>query len=592
MKLEFFPNELLLNLFEYFQILHIFQLFYNLNSRFHHLVLLYCRKCHLNFQSIAKTDFDLICQTYLPLFSNQIQSLYLSDDDNTPQQITQFFSYNFHLSQFTHLEKLVLSNVYSSSILDKLINQLSYLPSLTHLSFINCHMSINQTDANDLYNQIWNLSKLSFCYIDIHFSNGNYFPSPISKSSTIKYLYIPNIHCYLNELIHLFQSTLSLQYLTIDFHDYSNTLNLKFPILSLKRLKISFNSSLNILKGLLKNTPELFYLTLDTYNIYMNGYQWEEFIEKYLLKLKIFQFKMRFSSLNHQSKEIELNQIFQSFQTKFWIDKHQWFIRCHWHTSNLPFRQDFIDLFTLPYAFNDFLSYTGCTLIKSTDPSDDQYWSYNHVKNLCYGSSQFTNSLISRIRFSNIEYLSLSLPFNEQFLIIIDKFHRLKSLSISIYRNPKVDNIQSQLQILFDRASHLYSLSVGRWSLTGLQVPLMENTSQSIRRLNLQNYVRGKNSRYFDDEQCRKLIHSPLGKQCEMLLIKVKNRRNIIDLVNYMSNLRALNVRCEDDDWTNENQRILSPQDELVEWLRDCLPSSCLVTRDTYHSQDVRLWIR
>jgi hypothetical protein len=301
---------------------------------------------------------------------------------------------------------------------------------------------------------------------------------------------------------------------------------------------------------------------------------------------------MRFSPLNDKDKQVQLKQIIDSFQTKFWINEHQWFVRCHWYTSDQPFRFDFIDLFTLPYAFKEFLSYTGCTLIKSTCPYDDEYWSYNHVKHLCYGSSHFTSSLMSRIRFSNIEYLSLSLPFNNQFLSVVSKFDRLISLSISIYSNKKTDNIQSQLQILFDRASHLYSLSFGMWSSSCLQVPLMENTSQSIRKLNLQDYACEKNWRYFDDKQCIQLSRSPLGIQCEILLIKVKNRKNIIDLVNSMPNLQALNVRCEDDDWTNQNNTISSTQDELVDWLRDHLPSSCMITRHTYHVHDIRLWIR
>ena len=30
----------------------------------------------------------------------------------------------------------------------------------------------------------------------------------------------------------------------------------------------------------------------------------------------------------------EIDQLIESFQTKFWIDEHQWFIRCDYHTKN------------------------------------------------------------------------------------------------------------------------------------------------------------------------------------------------------------------------------------------------------------------
>ncbi|CAF1104767.1 unnamed protein product [Rotaria sordida] len=115
----------------------------------------------------------------------------------------------------------------------------------------------------------------------------------------------------------------------------------------------------------------------------------------------------------------------------------------------------------------------------------------------------------------------------------------------------------------------------------------MEITSISVRRLDLQDY-----NCDFDEEQCIKLSHSPLGIQCETLLITVKNRTNILKLVNNMSNLQALNVQCLDDNWTDENDLTSSIDDELVEWLRQQLPSTCTIMRDTFHVHDIRLWIR
>ncbi len=65
----------------------------------------------------------------------------------------------------------------------------------------------------------------------------------------------------------------------------------------------------------------------------------------------------------------------------------------------------------------------------------------------------------------------------------------------------------------------------------------------------------------------------------------MKNRRSTLDFVNNMSNLQALNVQCEDDN-------LSSTQDKLIEWLRHGLSSSCMITRDTHHIRDIRLWIR
>lgn len=592
MVLESLPNELMLSLFDYLSLVQLFQAFYGLNSRFNTLVLVHCRKCHLDFRLMAKTNFDAICNNYLPSIVDGVISLGLSDDDNTPQQIGLFLSHNFHLKQFINLQTVSLSNIRCPYILDKLITECFHAVSLTHLTLADCHIQTNRDAADRLYNKIWMLPKLTYCWLDINVENRSYFPLPSIRSTSLKHLSISNISCYFNELIRMFQLTPNLQRLSIDFIDYATEYDLSMSRLSITRLKLSFDSSWNILQYLLQNMPDLYHLTLETCNIYVSGHQWEELVENYLPKLKIFQFKMRFSSLNANSKEIQTSEILDSFRTKFWVDEHQWLVRCHWYSSDEQYQLDFVDLFTLPYAFKEFLSYTGCTLAKSTCPNDNEYWSYDRVNTLCYGSSHFTNSIISRVRFSNIQSLTLSLPFNAQFFCVISKLNQLKSLSVSINNHKKVDNIMCQLQMVLNSAPYLNSLSVGAWSSSGLQVSMLKNATKSIRKLNLQGYAYGKNWFYFDDEQCHQLSASSIGFQCETLLIRVKNRRNILDIVNGMHNLRALNVRCEDDLRTYQTNILPSTEDEYLEWLRLQLPSSIIITRETHNIHTIRLWIR
>ncbi|CAF1582188.1 unnamed protein product [Adineta ricciae] len=592
MNLEILPNELFLKLFDYLTILDVFQAFENLNFRFQSLILIYCRDIRLNFQGISKTNFDIICRKYLPIFAKQIRSLQLANDDDTPQQIPLFISYGFHLQNFTYLQTLSLSHIHSSYLLDKLLTECSHLSFLTNLSIINCHVSINQSTAEHLYNQIWSLPNLIQCYFDIHSPNRNHFPTPTIVSKSMKSLSIPNISCYSNPLILLLQSTPNLEYLSITYIDYIDQYNMPLPVLSVTRLKLSFDCSLNILKYLLQSLPNLCHLTLDTCNLYMNGYQWEELITTYLPHLETFRFKMRFSPTLDTEKEVQMNEILNSFRTKFWIEEHQWFVRCHWYASNEQYRLDFIDLFTLPYMFKEFLSYTGCILAKSTCASDDCFWSYDQVNQLCYGSSHFTSSIMSRLRFSNIEHLSLSLPYNEQFLLVIPKLDRLVSLFVSINNHKDTSSIPSQLQLLLDRAKCLTTLSFGSWGSTSLGMLFTNIVNRTIRKLNFQGYICGKNWRCFDEKQCLDLIHSPLGVQCETLLIKVKNRICIYNLVKEMQRLQALNVRCENDRWTQENSLSSSARDDLIEWLKECVPRSCVITRDTYRIGDIRLWIR
>jgi hypothetical protein len=44
-----------------------------------------------------------------------------------------------------------------------------------------------------------------------------------------------------------------------------------------------------------------------------------------------------------------------------------------------------------------------------------------------------------------------------------------------------------------------------------------------------------------------------------------------------MINLRALNIRCQDDNW---NDQSTATEDGLVSWLHHRLPSTCTLTRN------------
>jgi hypothetical protein len=335
----------------------------------------------------------------------------------------------------------------------------------------------------------------------------------------------------------------------------------------------------------------LYNLTWKLHDIYINGNQWEEMIKTYLPKLKIFQMKMTFSPLNNNNKEIELNQILDSFRTKFWITEHQWFVRCHWY---IPYEQcnfTYFQLFTLPYAVESISNSSNCILAQSTRPRDDEYLTFVRVINFDYPPSQFTGLILSRIRFCNIQSLSLIFPFDKQFFSIVSKLDRLTSLNVYVDQNKNIDDNQSQLQLLLDRAPNLYSINFCSWLSLKSQVLPIEIRSISVRRLNLQEYIYNNKRHYFDEEECIQLSRSSLGIQCETLLIYIKRRKNILDLVNNMPKLQILNVHCADDHWTDELGYKYSTENETIEWLRRQLPSSCTIATG-YCGHGIRLWIR
>jgi hypothetical protein len=119
MNFELLPNELLLNIFQYFTGIDLVRAFYDLSNRFNDLVSIYFRDHGLDFQSMSKRDFEIICQQYLSLLLVDIVLLRLSDDDGTPQQIDHFLSYGFTLNQFARLQSLSLCHLHPLKQLEK-----------------------------------------------------------------------------------------------------------------------------------------------------------------------------------------------------------------------------------------------------------------------------------------------------------------------------------------------------------------------------------------------------------------------------------------------------------------------------------------
>ncbi|CAF4255971.1 unnamed protein product, partial [Rotaria sordida] len=86
--LDRFPIEILHIIFDYFWAHEILHLFFDTSDYFNDILSNYDRY-RINSQSITKSDFDFICHFILP---NQVISLILSDEKETPYQSELFFS--------------------------------------------------------------------------------------------------------------------------------------------------------------------------------------------------------------------------------------------------------------------------------------------------------------------------------------------------------------------------------------------------------------------------------------------------------------------------------------------------------------------
>ncbi|CAF3422279.1 unnamed protein product [Rotaria sp. Silwood2] len=192
-----------------------------------------------------------------------------------------------------------------------------------------------------------------------------------------------------------------------------------------------------------------------------------------------------------------------------------------------------------------------------------------------------------------MDSVCITFPINDQFWSIVLSLKTLHSLRILSH----TDTYQSQLQVLLDRAPYLYRLDIRQEVLLSLQISLFKYNNASVRQLYLQKY----NYR-FNEEECDTLTHSPLEVQCEILSIQVKNRESIIILVKNKISLRALHIQCEDEEYSkylplienvNEShQTNKTNKDELIQWLKDNLPSTYLISRDPKSINCIRVLIR
>ncbi len=123
------PVELLHSLFVYFSAQEIVLTFNDVSDYINDILRTY-PTWQLNLKSIQRDHFDIICRYIQP---ENVISLTLSDDIDTPGQSELFFSY-FQFEEFTHLRFLTLVKIEAHSLV-LVFSNLHKLKQLSSLSF-------------------------------------------------------------------------------------------------------------------------------------------------------------------------------------------------------------------------------------------------------------------------------------------------------------------------------------------------------------------------------------------------------------------------------------------------------------------------
>ena len=582
--MEIFPNELFVEIFQYLSTVDLLHAFLDLNDRFNRLIYLYFQNRPFSFQSIHKQHFDRICHQHQSIFSTNISSLHLSNDEETSELCELFLISGLSLNRFSHLQSLKLSYIDCFQTLNQLILECRDLFCLQKLDLIDCQC-INQEGHNavTLLNNIWSLSNLIQCVINNLKVNMTWIYRVSTICSTLEYLSIGMIEGDKSALYHLCKSIPNIQRLNIDIIQWSfyNQPKIIFP--TLIELKTTFRGLNEPTVEFLRDLPNLTSLTLEISDVILQGNDWQTLLETSLPKLKIFRLKMNFSFSLNTDLIAGTDQLVDSYRTPFWIKEHQWYIRCD---SYLAINGYCTVLYTLPYAF-DQCSYLNTYYSISTQPDDDQRHSHDRIQvvnpKFIRIDSLHKLKLLS-IRFPNVHQMDIQFPWID-YSNIFDhlSFKHLRSLTVTLNDCFSYE----QFQTFLHHTPRLYSF---RFILFTKSIEgFFQLTSSSVRRLDL-NLALVKHGLIWNHENCMNLIRSPLGRRCEVLIIRLESKNDILEIIEKMPHLRVLICRMGNDN--SVRSKILSSRSpKLIQWLRTNLPSKCSITINSEQQPKISIWI-
>jgi hypothetical protein len=347
---EHLANEVLYEIFEFLDIYHVYEAFFNLNTRFDNLLTYSTLPVKINISSMSKSAFkryntDIIMPNIHRINSLRISNVFIYDLVPSPVTI---------LSEFLRLERLSLNNI-ESKYLKQLLLQLISLPSLSSLTIRSADHVKN---PNTIYQQIFRVPTLKYCKVSLPPGRTTDEPLPISTNeySSIEHLIIENKICldHLDSLLSYVPQLrrFSIQLLEDSWKKRTKVSSLVFNHLthiSLQLDHIIFNQFEQLIVDLF---PFVEVLRISIKNnrdtAYMDKKRWEQLILSHMTNLRIFDFRHEdWSNIGYNNQLTSDAQINQ-FTTPFWIER-QWSFahRCY----QARYRNHTIFYSTNPYRY-------------------------------------------------------------------------------------------------------------------------------------------------------------------------------------------------------------------------------------------------
>lgn len=331
--MEDLANEIIYEIFDYLDIYHVYDGFFDLNKRFKKLLNNSNLPIQVNISAMTKPIFERCYRKIILPNQHRINYLRLSNEFMTDI----VFSPPRIITQFPQIESLVLDNIIYKSF-KNISTYLTHLPKLQSLiiSFTE------QLECENIpFGTIFPLTNLKYFKITYQETN-EYDPSAIYFTeygrSSIEYLVINTcfhvesfnnlLFCF-PKLRHLSIDCLRSSYRTTKKMDKEHPValehlkfvSIKLDFIDLNHIEDSFKKFFRYVEVLHLTTKRNTFECLD-------AKRWERLISTYMPNLRIYDVNYYGFGLPNQST---FHELVNQFKSSFWIKKH-WFIT-HQHNE-------------------------------------------------------------------------------------------------------------------------------------------------------------------------------------------------------------------------------------------------------------------
>ncbi|CAF4039038.1 unnamed protein product [Adineta steineri] len=334
---EDLDNEHFYEIFEYFDYISSYEIFFNLNQRFRNLFINLPHPIKIKFSSLSKSIFKSAYENIILPYQHKIQVLYLSN----PFIIDFFLLSNPLIQKFIHLQTFIIEDI-ESKYLENLLNDLLLLPNLSTLVIMCKHHYVS--NRNNLYKQIFRLSTLKYCKLSLNpgkmFEYVSREGSDRISPNTETNRFSPITHLVIEDTIVLYELSALLSHVPRLRHLSINRLCTSrldvqpniCPIVSQKLTHVYLhlgNVYFDVFELLIKNIlhqVQVLHISTPADPKYLIANRWKSLILFYMPYLQIFD--IDYHVYTSRVNGVIFRNLIDQFQSSFWIER-QWFFAFH-----------------------------------------------------------------------------------------------------------------------------------------------------------------------------------------------------------------------------------------------------------------------